>query len=210
MRKYNDLRPERIGVMGGTFDPIHYGHLFAAEEARLAMGLDKVLFVPTGTPPHKDGVAITPAHRRYEMTFLAVADNPYFEISDLEIVRSGSSYTIDTLRELHRMYPGADFFLIIGTDAMLDLIHWKNPLDISSLSTIVVISRPGYDAVKAELPDVIQNTLQMIETTPPEISSTDIRQRVRTKRSVQYLLPPSVRMYIMKNDLYMNSDGEPS
>lgn len=108
MREHNG-RAMRIGVMGGTFDPIHYGHLFAAEEARLVMDLDRVLFIPAGTPPHKSGAEVTPARRRYDMTLLAVADNPYFEVSDLEILRPGSSYTADTLRELRQQYPGADF-----------------------------------------------------------------------------------------------------
>lgn len=207
MREHNN-RTERIGVMGGTFDPIHYGHLFAAEEARLAMDLDRVLFIPAGTPPHKSDAEVTPARRRYDMTLLAVADNPYFEVSDLEILRSGSSYTVDTLRELRQQYTGADFFLIIGTDTMLDLIHWKTPLDIARLSTIVVIKRAGYDAT-GNLPVMIQSALRTIETTPLEISSTDIRQRVRVGESVKYLLPPPVAMYIMKNHLYTNSDGEP-
>ena len=200
---------ERIGVLGGTFDPIHYGHLFAAEEARVAFCLDRVVFVPTGKPPHKDRADMASAAERYEMALLATADNPFFAVTRLETDRTGNSYTVDTLKEMRAEYPSADFFLIVGSDTVGDIINWKAPCEIPLLCSIVVVERAGFsDSSINTLPEAIQRAVQVFETSPLEISATDIRNRIRSGKSVKYFLPPAVSSYIFKNNLYLNSGGE--
>ncbi len=195
--------------MGGTFDPIHCGHLFAAEEARSACGLQRVVFVPTGTPPHKHDPGMATAAQRYEMTMLAISDNPFFDITRTETDRTGDSFTVETLQEMKTAYPGAELFLILGADAVIDLPNWKQPFEISSLCTILVINRMGYDRGKIlELPERILRSVRILDTTILEISSTDIRDRMRRGHSVRYLLPEAVRKYVMKKNLYSRSDGE--
>jgi nicotinate-nucleotide adenylyltransferase len=191
--------------MGGTFDPIHYGHLFAAEETMSELGLDRVVFVPTGTPPHKEYSGMATANERYEMTLLAIAENDRFEVSRTETERPGMSYTLDTLKVMCNLYPGFELFFITGIDAILDIGKWREPFEISLLCTIVVVQRPGYDdGGLKKLPDGIKGSLCVIETPMLDISATDIRKRVRDKRGVRYLLPEAVRAYIGKNGLYAN------
>jgi nicotinate-nucleotide adenylyltransferase len=191
--------------MGGTFDPIHYGHLFAAEETLSGLGLDKVVFVPTGTPPHKEYAGMAAASERYEMTLLAIAENNRFEVSRTETERPGMSYTLDTLKVMGALYPGCELFFITGTDAILDIGKWREPFEISLLCSIVVVQRPGYDDAGLEnLPDGIKGSLRVVKTPMLGISATDIRKRVREKRGVRYLLPEAVRAYIEKNGLYAN------
>jgi nicotinate-nucleotide adenylyltransferase len=197
--------------MGGTFDPIHYGHLFAAAEAADELGLDNVIFVPTGTPPHKKYDGMASASERYDMTLLAIAENDRFEISRTETDRAGMSYTLDTLLSMRGLYPQSELFFITGVDAILDIGKWKGPFEITSLCTIAVVTRPGYDNDGlGRLPGEIRRSVRMIGTPMLDISATDIRRRVSLRHGVRYLLPEAVRAYIDKNGLYSKMDGESS
>jgi nicotinate-nucleotide adenylyltransferase len=201
-------RRERIGVMGGTFDPVHYGHLFAAEAARTEAGLDRVIFVPSGSPPHKSYHAMAPAEDRFEMTRLAIAGNPYFEISRVETDRRGASYTAETLEAVSRGSGGADLFLITGLDAALDIPNWYEPLKILSLCTVIVVARPGYIRDKiGMLDDVLRKSLLLLDTGMIDVSATDIRNRAREGRCVRYMTPDAVWKYIMEKNLYSGTEA---
>ncbi|MDD4159423.1 MAG: nicotinate-nucleotide adenylyltransferase [Synergistaceae bacterium] len=195
----------RIGIMGGTFDPVHYGHLRAADEAHAAFGLSEVIFVPTGQPPHKAGEMVSSAEDRYMMTVLATVDCPYFSVSRLEIDKTGKSYTIDTLKQLKSMpeYFDTEFYFITGLDAVLDIVSWKNPEEIMSLCKFVAVSRHGYTRSKMdELPEDLRSAIIPLEIPLLAISSTGLRERVRKERSIRFLVPPSVEHFIRKNSLY--------
>jgi nicotinate-nucleotide adenylyltransferase len=171
--------------------------------------LDRVTFVPAGIPPHKRYEGMAAAAERYEMTLLAIAENDRFGISRTEMERPGMSYTLDTLKAMGARHPGSDLFFIAGMDAVLEIASWKEPFEISSLCTIVTVQRPGYDKAGLEnLPQGIRGSLRVIETPMLDISATDIRNRVRGKSCVRYLLPEAVRAYIEKNGLYSTMDGE--
>lgn len=211
-----------IGLLGGTFNPIHYGHLRLAEEVREAMGLDKVLFVPAFIPPHKPDEKITPAGKRLEMVRLAIRDNPGFESSDIEIKRGDRSYTVVTLRELKERGPKElSVSLIIGTDSFNDITTWCEYEEIFELSGLVVVERPGYPVKKiAEVvPEGLARKFRYerdndsyvssygtavtyLKTTLMEISSSGIRERVRAGLSIRYLLPGAVADYIEEEGLY--------
>lgn len=194
---------DRIGVMGGTFDPIHNGHLFCASEAMDVLSLDYVLFIPSGTPPHKTRQDMASSEDRYEMVYLAIEEDDRFKISDIEIKRQGRSYTVDTLRELHDIYDPCELFFITGYDALLDMPHWREPLKIAEMANIVAICREGYERDKAsELPKAIQNSMILVEAPKLEISSTEVRNRVSSRRSIHYLVPEKVIRYITERDLY--------
>jgi nicotinate-nucleotide adenylyltransferase len=204
----NGQKRERIGVMGGTFDPIHYGHLFAAEEARNAVGLDRVIFVPSGNPPHKSYDLMAPAEDRFAMTALAIAGNGRFEISRIETGRSGASYTADTLEELASLNPDAEFSLITGLDAALDIPNWYEPLKILSLCSVVVIARSGYIRDKiSEMDAVIRDSLIILDTDMIDISATDIRNRLRSGACIRYMTPDAVCDYIMEKRLYSGTEA---
>jgi len=190
---------ERIGLMGGTFDPVHHGHLFAAEEVRYAFSLDKVVFVPAGHPWQKAETSVTPAELRYEMTRIATAGEPAFEVSRIEIDRSGPTYTVDTLRELRKCSPSAELFFITGSDAILQILTWKDADAALQLATFVAVTRPTHDlsAVK-NLPARIE----ILEIPALTISSTDIRRRIAEGRPVRYLLPDAVASFIDEHGLY--------
>lgn len=199
----------KLGVMGGTFDPIHYGHLFVAEEARGAAGLDRVLFVPSGTPPHKRYAGMASAEARYDMVRLATDANPHFDVSRIETDRDGRSYTLDTLREIHALYPESQIYFITGDDAALDILNWHEPYEIVRMATLLTVGRPGYARDKIfELPQEIRASIRMIDSPQLDISSTDIRRRVGAGRSIRYMVPEDVRRYIDDNGLYIDSDGE--
>ncbi|MBP2644658.1 MAG: nadD [Firmicutes bacterium] len=198
----------KVGVMGGTFDPIHVAHLITAETVRMEYELDEVLFIPAGNPPHKQDVEVTPAFHRYIMTILATSSNPYFTVSDIEIERPGPSYAIDTLRTLRTHYgEETDFYFITGTDAARDLPTWENSTAVLDLCYFVEVSRPGCGSDYAE---VLRRTFgdkasrRIYHLTAPEldISATDIRERIKKERSIRYLVPESVESYIYKNGLY--------
>lgn len=197
----------RLGIMGGTFDPIHYGHLVAAEMARAEFSLNKVLFIPSGTPPHKENSGITAAGLRFEMVERAIQDNPAFNISALELERKGPSYTVDTLRVLRRTCPEYKLHFITGTDALRDIFSWREPEEILKMTEFIGVARPGFNAsdfllqVQEEHPETL-GRINYLEVPALAISSTDIRARVKRGQPIRYLLPEPVRLYIKQHGLY--------
>ncbi|NDE69170.1 MAG: nicotinate-nucleotide adenylyltransferase [Microbacteriaceae bacterium] len=191
----------RIGVMGGTFDPIHNGHLVAASEVASAFDLDEVIFVPTGSPYLKDNV--TPAEHRYLMTVIATASNPRFKVSRIDIDREGPTYTVDTLADMQKLYPDADLVFISGADAIAQISAWKNADQLWDLAHFVAVSRPGH---KLTVPDAPEGAISKLEIPALAISSTDIRARVQTGKPVWYLVSDGVVQYIAKNHLYGQND----
>lgn len=195
--------------MGGTFDPIHQGHLVTAEEARTQFDLDHVVFVPTGQPWMKTHRKVTPAEHRYLMVVIATASNPYFSVSRIEIDREGPTYTVDTLEELGRQNPpGTELFFITGADAILEIFRWKDPEELLSRAHFIAATRPGYDLARfeREAPTSHPN-VSVLDVPALAISSTDIRRRVAEGRSIRYLVPDGVRTYIEKFGLYRDPDG---
>jgi len=192
----------RIGLYGGTFDPVHLGHLIVAEQARLKLQLQRVFFVLTPNPPHKPAAAISPAEHRLNMLKLALNDHPQFEVSTAELERPGVSYTVDTLRQFRALpeFSEAEFFLIIGADSMLELKNWREPQAIIRLAKLAVYSRRGLD-LHHVAPEFLQET-HVIDGPQVEISATDIRERCRGGGSIRYLVPEVVRNYILENYLY--------
>jgi len=191
--------------MGGTFDPIHYGHLLMAEEARQAFALDDVVFVPNGRPAHKKAYLVSSPEERYAMTLLATGSNPCFSASRIEIERPGPSYTIDTLREFRRLYPDLDaLYFITGADAVLEILTWHESDNLARECQFIAVTRPGF--VLDQLHDLVDTEfLDRVHYLPIpniEISSTDIRRRVREGRSIKYLTPEPVEAYIQQQDLY--------
>lgn len=191
------VRRARIGVMGGTFDPIHHGHLVAASEVRQHFDLDEVVFVPTGQPWMKSDVSSS--EHRYLMTVIATASNPAFTVSRIDIDRSGPTYTIDTLRELREARPDADFYFISGADAIAQILEWKNVHELWELAHFVAVSRPGHALSVRGLPD---RGVSFLEVPALAISSTDCRNRVHAGHPVWYLVPDGVVQYISKYRLY--------
>lgn len=208
VRSSEGLRKRKIGVMGGTFDPIHFGHLIAAEEAYFSLGLTEVVFVPTGNPFHKAGRTISSAEHRYIMSMLATLDNPHFRISRVEIDRESPSHTVDTLREMRHWYPpkSVEFYFITGLDAVLDIMSWKEPLEIPNLCKVVAVTRPGFNPQGLEnLPETIRKSLINLEIPLLAISSTEIRRRVSDGLNIRYLAPWLVEQYIYKNAMYFRN-----
>jgi nicotinate-nucleotide adenylyltransferase len=190
--------------MGGTFDPIHYGHLVTAEEALWQFSLDEVLFVPTGEPWMKDRPEVSPAEHRYLMTVIAVSSNPQFRVSRLEIDRGGPTYTVDTLRALKDEYgEKTELFFITGADAMLEIFGWKDPEDALELARFIAATRPGYDIARFEREAPTRHPNVEVMSVPAlAISSTDIRRRVKERSPIRYLCPEGVKTYIEKTGLY--------
>jgi len=199
----------RIGIMGGTFDPIHLGHLVTAEAARHQFSLAQVLFVPSGQPPHKAGQVVSAAEHRYLMTFLAIASNPAFQIARIEIDRPGYSYTFDTIQHLSReLGSDAELYFITGADAMRDVLSWHRAEELLQACHFVAASRPGFTLDhylgQEELSRFRnQGNIHLIEVPAMAISSTDIRHRVASGKSIRYLVPDSVENYINKSGLYL-------
>ena len=192
----------RVGVMGGTFDPIHHGHLVAASEAAHRFGLDEVVFVPTGEPWQKAGRKISPAEDRYLMTVIATAANPRFTVSRADIDRAGPTYTIDTLRDMRGDYPDADLYFITGADALSSIMSWHDWEDMFALAEFVGVTRPGYELTEDMLPADIQERVHLLDIPAMAISSTDCRERAAAGRPVWYLVPDGVVQYIAKHRLY--------
>ncbi len=191
----------RIGIMGGVFDPIHMGHLFTAEEARTNFFLDKVIFVPCLNPAHKRNDQVTDIKHRLKMSYLATQDNPFFEVSKIEINRPGPSYTIDTIREFREIYGwDAEIFFITGADAFLEIETWFKKEELLKMCKFVAATRPGYDLNK--LNNNFKKILNIMEIPLLAVSSTDIRNRIRNGLSVRYIVLEKVREYIYQNQLY--------
>lgn len=200
--------PARIGVMGGTFDPIHHGHLVAASEVGHVFALDEVVFVPTGQPWQKFGRQVSAAEDRYLMTVIATAPNPRFSVSRADIDRPGPTYTIDTLRELRSQRgPDAEFFFITGADALEQIMTWQDADDLFKLAHFVGVTRPGHRLSGAGLPD---DRVSLIEIPALAISSTNCRERVASGDPIWYLVPDGIVQYISKRKLYCKQDaGQP-
>lgn len=197
------MNEKRIGIMGGTFDPIHLGHLIIAEASRMMFHLDEILFVPVGDPPHKDKKKVSSAEHRLKMIELSIADNPAFFVSDMEIRRQGETYTIDTLKELHDRYPENKMFFITGADAMDSITSWKDYEKLFSYADFVVAIR-GEEAryqLKGEIAKFREHILRL-DTPFVDISSTKIRQCVRDDISIRYVVREDVRVYIDEKGLY--------
>ncbi len=193
---------KRIAVMGGTFNPIHYAHLLSAEQVRTGLGYDKILFIPSARPPHKvsDADIIAPEHR-YQMVLLAIAENPNFEVSRIELDREGPSYTIDTLKALEKFYGNTcELGWIIGADSLIEYKIWKNFDEVLARCAMIATTRPSYDLDR--VPPEIRNRVPTFPITGVDISATVIRERIRKGLSVRYLVPETVRAYIYDHKLY--------
>lgn len=201
---------KRLGILGGTFNPIHIGHLIIAEAVRERYGLRKVLFIPSARPPHKEGEDVIRAADRYQLVRLAVADNSFFEVSKIEMQREGTSYSVETLKALRRAdSEPTDYFSIIGGDSVPELKTWKNIEELAELCTLVVVPRPGWDIkrIAAEnlgLPKWIKDNLLRNVVSAPliGISSTEVRDKVAKAESIRYLVPRPVEKYILEHGLY--------
>jgi nicotinate-nucleotide adenylyltransferase len=190
----------RIGIMGGTFDPIHHGHLVAANEVADRFALDEVVFVPTGQPWQKADQPVSPAEDRYLMTVIATASNPRFQVSRVDIDRGGPTYTIDTLRDLHAQYgPKVQLFFITGADALEKILSWKDVDQMFELAHFIGVTRPGFELSDAHLP---ADTVSLVQVPAMAISSTDCRRRVAAGGPIWYLVPDGVVQYIAKRGLY--------
>lgn len=191
---------QRIGVMGGTFDPVHHGHLVAASEVAASFDLDEVVFVPTGVPWQKVDRAVSPAEDRYLMTVIATASDPRFSVSRIDIDRDGPTYTLDTLRDLQQAYPEAgELYFITGADALAQLLTWHDVEALFALAHFVGVTRPGHPLADPGLPS---GEVSLVEIPALAISSTDVRDRVASGRPIDYLVPEGVARYIDKRGLY--------
>lgn len=189
----------RLGVMGGTFDPIHHGHLVAASEVAVLFGLDEVLFVPTGQPWQKSDRQVSPAEDRYLMTVIATASNPRFSVSRVDVDRTGPTYTVDTLRDFKRLRPDAELFFITGADALEQILGWHDADALLELAHLVGVTRPGYRLEDTHLPE---GSVTLVDVPAMAISSSDCRERVARGMPIWYLVPDGVVQYIDKRDLY--------
>jgi nicotinate-nucleotide adenylyltransferase len=199
----------RIGIFGGTFDPIHYGHLILAEQCREQGRLDQVWFVPAPRPPHKTDQPLTKFEQRVEMLALAVAGNPTFRIDEIEKERTGPSFTVDTLAELQKRHPGNEFFLLVGSDTLKDLPRWHDPVGVLRRAGLLVMLRPNHPVMAVEqlrasvqLPADVDLDLEVAETPLIDISSRDLRRRVVLGKSLRYFLPRAVEVYIAEKRIY--------
>ncbi|CCH28756.1 nicotinate-nucleotide adenylyltransferase [Actinosynnema sp. NPDC047251] len=193
----------RIGVMGGTFDPVHHGHLVAASEVQARFELDEVIFVPTGQPWQKIDHEVSPAEDRYLMTVVATASNPRFSVSRVDIDRAGPTYTFDTLNDLKAMHPDADLFFITGADALEQILSWRRADDVFRLAHFIGVTRPGYELDDTHLPP---GAVSLVEVPAMAISSTAVRARTASGLPVWYLVPDGVVQYISKRRLYSVPD----
>lgn len=189
--------------MGGTFDPVHLGHLLIAESARDQFSLDRVIWIPASDPPHK-GESVTSEEHRYAMVLLATAGNPAFEVSRLELEREGPSYSLDTILHFRQAVAG-DLFFITGADAILEILTWHRHAEVIGACRFIAATRPGYDLtrLKAALPSAYLERISVITTPGVDISSTDLRARVRAGKPIRYLVPDAVDVYVRKHGLYL-------
>lgn len=198
----------RVGILGGTFDPIHIGHLAAAEEVRVRLALERVIFVPAGLPPHKLHLDVTPTEHRLKMVQLAIADNPHFTLSRVDIDRFGPSYTVDTVELLRDEYgPEAELYFIMGSDSLAELLIWHQPERLIRLCRVVALTRPGHRVDLEELDHLLPGAIarvQLLDMPLLQISGTDLQRRVRMGLSIKYLVPPAVEAYIRQHGLYQD------
>jgi nicotinate-nucleotide adenylyltransferase len=195
-------RRRRLGVMGGTFDPVHHGHLVAASEVQARFDLDEVIFVPTGQPYQKADRRVSPAEHRYLMTVVATASNPRFTVSRVDIDRGGPTYTVDTLTDLAALHPDAELYFITGADALKDILGWRAAREMFDLAHFVGCTRPGYDMDHSTLDGMPAERVTIVEIPALTISSTDCRARTARGEPVWYLVPDGVVQYISKHRLY--------
>jgi len=192
----------QVGIMGGTFDPIHNGHMAAADCARETLGLDEVWFIPSAVPPLKNGAPSASGEQRLAMVNLALDGEPHFRASDIELARGGVSYTIDTVSELRALYPGRSFAYIIGADRINDLARWHRIEALAAIVSFIGLERPGHAIDATRLPAFIREKLRIARMPQLDISSTDIRRRRAEGRSIRYFVPDQVYQFIVRNDLY--------
>ncbi len=198
---------KRVGVLGGTFDPIHVGHLIVAESVRVQANLDQVLFVPAGIPPHKDARGLTSGWDRYMMTALAIADHPHFRVSRVDLERSGPSYTVDTLAQLNRELAPVELYFIMGSDSLAQLMTWFRPDRLLIENRVIVATRPGWTLASARdglgaLYEAHADRIQLVEVPGIDVASREIRGRVRQGASIRYLVPDVVLRYIEAHEVY--------
>ena len=193
---------KRLGVMGGTFDPIHLGHLVTASEIAYALSLDEVVFIPAGLPWQKAGRVLSPAEDRYAMTLLATRDDERFTTSRTEIDRGGVTYTLDTLKELSA--PGIELYFVVGADALAQVPTWRDPEAMFALATFVGATRPGYVVDVSAFPP---GAVTLVDTTPLDVSGTDLRSRVAVGAPIRYLVPDAVADYIAEHGLYLRESA---
>lgn len=199
---------KKLAVMGGTFDPIHIGHLMTAEEVRSEFGIDQVVFIPTGHPPHKDSEKVTDSEHRYLMSVLATVENPSFHVSRIEIDRPGTTYTVDTIESIKKAYPaGVKIYFITGADAVHEILTWERVDELMKICEFVAVTRPGYKrrqlkAKVEELKKSFECKVHYLEVPALAISSSDIRERIRKYKPIKYLVPEAVEKYIHKFELY--------
>lgn len=198
----------KIGIMGGTFDPIHFGHLATAEAVRESFMLDEILFIPAARPPHKRGRNVTDEKHRLTMTILATRSNKFFKVSDMELKRTGLSYTLDTMNELYKTFGNStELFFIIGADSLADLSKWHEARELVEKCHFIATTRQGVDvdfsAVENYFGAIAKEHIHRVTTPGLEISSTDIREKVRLGRSIKYLVPEVVEEYILREELYL-------
>lgn len=203
-----------IGILGGSFDPVHIGHLIVAQDAAERLELSEVVFIPAAVPPHKQHIQQIAAEHRLNMLRLATESNVRFAVSDLELVRGGISYTVDTLQELRRIYPEAELVLIVGSDTLAQMHTWYRPDEILQLCRVAAFLRPGEESVEAiaqklKLPDELRQKLveNVVDAHRITVSSSDIRMRLAEGLSIRYLVPPEVEMYIYEHGLYQGREG---
>ncbi len=191
----------KIGILGGTFNPIHIGHLILADEVREKLSLDKVIFVPTCIPPHKQNSQVAPAQERLRMVKAAIRGNKFFKVSDIEIERKGPSYTVDTLKALNKKFPGDELYFIAGSDLLKYLDEWKDFQELLGLVKFVVATRPGYPL--ENIPEYVQK----VSIRAVDVSAFEIRECIKENKSFRYLVPDVVFEYIVKNKLYTAYSG---
>lgn len=197
----------RVGIMGGTFDPIHYGHLVAADTVRHEFNMKSIIFVPAGHPPHKTAYRISAAEHRYNMAVLATESNPYFWVSRIEVDRPGYSYTVDTMRQFRsELGNNYELYFITGADALLEIFNWKDVSELIKLCFFIAVTRPGYDLLQlreqASFSRELLEKIRVVEVPALSISSTDIRWRFSQQKPIRYLLPERVEEYINYYKLY--------
>lgn len=208
------MKNRKIGIMGGTFNPIHNAHLLLAENAREQFGLDRIIFIPSGQSYMKEHEDIPSGELRYQLVKMAIQENPYFTCSRLEIDRPGRTYTVDTLRELKRMYPGDELFFIMGADSLCGMEQWYQFENIFELAAILVAVRDEMDETKLDdiithMKTIFRADIRMIMTERMDISSTIIREKIRNGKSVRYLLPEECAEYICLKNIYSHEWGNP-